>query len=110
MITAGQDVVTLALGRLIALSLMTLVVVIALFSLRGFVRAIVSCILLIITITHYALLALNTRYVNITILPFLIVERYREYSVFYVDCGQVSILLLLLLWRDKVKFIKTLIR
>lgn len=110
MIIVGQDIATLTLGRLIAIGLMVLVVIIALFSLKGFIRTIISCILLIIAMAHYTVLALSTRYVNITILPLLIVERYREYSVFYVDYGQLSILLLLLLWRNKIKSIKTLIR
>ncbi|MEM4490300.1 MAG: hypothetical protein QW816_01690 [Desulfurococcaceae archaeon] len=90
------------LSRLLAILLITVVFIHALFDSKK-IRLITSTILVLIGGLHYAVLFSISRYVVITIYPLIIVEHSDAGSAFYLDFGQLSIILLLILWRDRIK-------
>ena len=99
------------MGRLIALSIAALLVIIAFFNVKGLVKVFVSCLFLLIAMAHYAILVFTASYADILVLPLIVVESSRGHSVFYIDYGQLSALLLVLLWRSEVKSsLKTLLK
>lgn len=94
----------LLLSRMIAVLLIAAAFIYALFDSKK-MRLITSIILVLTGGLHYVVLFSISRYVDIIIYPLVVIERSNSGSVFYLDLGQLSVVLLLMLWRDKIKSI-----
>ncbi|MEM0003780.1 MAG: hypothetical protein QXE10_00990 [Desulfurococcaceae archaeon] len=103
MIYLSEDI--LSLSRLIAVLILILAFIYALFETRRTPRLIISILLVLITLMHYIILLHVSSYVEIYFYPLVIVESTSNGSVFYVDFGQLSVILLIALWRDKAKLL-----
>lgn len=103
MIYLGEDI--LSLSRLIAVLILILAFIYALFETTRTPRLIMSILLVLITLMHYIILLHVSSYVEIYFYPLVIVESTSNGSVFYIDFGQLSVILLIVLWRDKVKLL-----
>lgn len=94
------------LQRVIAVLVITLLLTVAIFGLRGSVKIFATVLLLIMTIAHYIVVFSVAKYVKVTLYPFILVEESPEGAVFYIDLGQLSVISLLLVWRNEItKFI-----
>ena len=97
----------LLLGRLIAVLVLVLVFIYALFEPRKRLRLIISLLLAMIIIAHYFILLSISSYAVVSLYPLIVVESTTNGSVFYVDFGQLSIIILITLWRHEVKSLIT---
>ncbi len=82
--------------------IISLILIIALFEVKGLVKIIVSIISLLILLLHYSIVINLTRYEEITLLPLFLIESTRNGSVVMIDYGQLVIIGLLYIWRKKL--------
>jgi len=99
----------LVLSQIIAVLVLLIIVLIAIFDVRGVVREVLTLMLLISIIINYGIVyAVSKSGVSITIYPLFITEQYNAYGSFYPDLSQISLLLILIMWRrELLKILKT---
>ena len=80
----------------------------SIFEFKLWVKIVLSLIASLITILHYYILWMISIYESIAIYPFIVIETNKlGYSSISIDFGQLMILTIILLWRDKlVPYIK----
>jgi len=87
----------------ICLLIIIFLVIGALFELRYWSKIVMSIIALSITILHYYVLYLVSRYLEIIPIPFAIIEVNDKGSAVSIDYGQLMILFLIIIWRSEVR-------
>lgn len=97
----GQDVIVLQ--KTIALCLLMLLIIASFFNVRGIVKIVFSFITLFVAVAHYTVLLSLTRYVKVVVYPFIVTESTSNGSIFYVDLGQLLLVLLLVVWRSELR-------
>ncbi|MEM0045002.1 MAG: hypothetical protein QXH02_07865 [Desulfurococcaceae archaeon] len=100
MVGICQDI--FVLQKAIAVGVLVLLIIVSFFSIKSVVKIVVSFIALFVAIAHYAVLSSLTKYVKVMIYPFIVTESTSSGSVFYVDIGQLILVLLLLAWRAEL--------
>ncbi len=82
--------------------IIALIIVVSLFEMRRIVRIGTTLLSAIIVILHYYLLYILSRYESVTLYPLIIVEGTVKGSTFMIDYGQIIVLGLIYIWRNKI--------
>jgi len=92
------------LSRAIAVFIVVVIVMFAIFEVKGVIRDVITALLLLIAIMNYlAVYHVSVeRAVKVRLYPLVIVEEYGNYGALYPDISQISLLTILLLWRREV--------
>ncbi len=67
-----------------------------------YTKYIITTTLLLITGINYTIIAMLTKYETINILPLVIIETSHGYSTTSIDFGQISIIILAIIWRKQL--------
>ncbi len=98
------------LQEAIAVIIIVSMIIYVLFNTR-YTKYLITILLLTLAVINYAVLAQLTSYETVKILPLTIIETKNNYSTLSIDFGQVSIIILALMWRrkiiEKLKTLKT---
>lgn len=86
----------------IAIAVFTVLVTISLFKVKGFIKNLVSVLLISIMLFHYLIVYTLLEYIDVDLYPLIIVEKTQHGSTLYLDLGQISAITLLLTWRREV--------
>jgi len=92
------------LSRAISVLILLVVVITAFLENKGIVRYVLTLLLLIIATMNYLVVYLisHEHRVSVHVYPLFIVEQCGDYGSFYPDFGQISLLVVLILWRREV--------
>lgn len=90
------------LHKLVALLMFILLVMISLLEVKGLAKLALSVVLASLIITNYLVLIYISRYVDLAIYPLFVVESTSKGSTLYIDLGQVSALLVALIWKSSI--------
>lgn len=98
------------LSQIIAILILLVIIIVALFEIQGIVRDVLTVMFLMLMIINYGVIyAVAESGVSITIYPLTIVEQYDPYGSIYPDLGQISLLIILIMWRrELLKYLKLL--
>jgi len=109
-VTLVLDPEIVVLSQIIAVLVLLVIVVVAIFEVRGVVRDVLTFMLfMLITINYGIVYAMSKSGVSITIYPLFLTEQYNAYGSLYPDLGQISLLLILIMWRrELIKYFKNL--
>lgn len=92
-----------ALSSLAGLLIILLIILASLFELKGAARIIVTAFSTTLIAVHYFVIYVMSRYEEILIYPFILLEISGRGGSISVDLGQVLLLLLIVLWRRELK-------
>ncbi|MEM4718328.1 MAG: hypothetical protein QXE81_06215 [Desulfurococcaceae archaeon] len=101
MIRIDPDIIMLSIS--VAIMIFIVLLIYAILGLRKYIKVVISILLIAISISHYNILIYLLRYLKISLYPFIIVESTEQGSVLYPDIGQISLLIVVIIWRDKVR-------
>jgi len=91
------------ISQVIAILILLVVIIAAFFEIKGIIRDVVTILLLLLAImNYYVIYVVSTKGVLISIYPLLVVEKYGGYGSIYLDFGQISLLVTLVLWRKEI--------
>jgi glucan phosphoethanolaminetransferase (alkaline phosphatase superfamily) len=98
------------LSQIIAILILLVIIIVALFEIQGIVRDVLTVMFLMLMIINYGVIyAVAESGVSIAIYPLTIVEQYDPYGSIYPDLGQISLLFILIMWRrELLKYLKLL--
>lgn len=99
MISISQDIIVLQ--KVIAIGILLLLIIVSFSSPKSPMKIVATFITLFVIVAHYAVLLSFTKYVNVAIYPFIVIESASGGSVLYVDFGQLLLVLLLIAWRNE---------
>ena len=98
------------LSQIIAILILLVIIIVALFEIQGIVRDVLTVMFLMLMIINYGVIYVVAESgVSIAIYPLTIVEQYDPYGSIYPDLGQISLLFILIMWRREIlKYLKLL--
>ncbi len=97
------------LSRAISVFILLVVVITAFLESKGIVRYILTLLLLMITTMNYLVIYLVSQELGVLVhfYPLFVVEQYGDHGAFYPDLGQISLFVMLILWkREVIKYLR----